>query len=195
MEKMASRYSFVEPSEDWPGQFAKEAKQLRQLLGDDLLEVHHVGSTSVPGLAAKPIIDVIPLVRAIDRMDELSSQWEQAGYRVWGEYGIPGRRFFTKDCDGVRTHNLHVFERGAHEVERHLAFAAYLRAHPEACREYEEVKRRAYGDHPADIEAYNDAKDPWIKKWERVAVEWWRRSENAYCCILRINTKDGRSSS
>lgn len=172
---MVSRYNFVDPSPNWPEEFQAEAARLRTLLGEELVEVHHIGSTSVPGLAAKPVIDVIPVVREIERMDDLSSRWEAAGYRVWGEYGIPGRRYFTKDSDdGVRTHNVHVFERGSEEMERHLAFAAYLREHADACREYEAVKRRAYAAHPDDIQGYCTAKDPFIKKWEQVALEWWR---------------------
>jgi GrpB-like predicted nucleotidyltransferase (UPF0157 family) len=169
-----SRYTFTEYSPAWPADFAAEAARLRELVGAELLDAHHIGSTSVPGLAAKPVIDLIPLVREVSAMDRLSPRLAAAGYRAWGEYGIPGRRLFTKDHDGARTHNLHFFAGGCPEVERHLAFAAYLRSHPAACREYEALKREAYAHHPADIAAYCDFKAAWIQRVEPLAVQWYR---------------------
>ena len=171
---MPSQYSFTDYSPEWPALFDQAAARLRLLIGDDLIEIHHIGSTSVPGLAAKPIIDVVPIVRDITRDTVFSAVLEQAGYKAWGEYGIPGRRYFTRDRDNVRMHNVHLFEHGNPQIERHLAFCAYLREHPEVRDEYAALKRVVYQQHPADIMAYNDGKDAWIKRWEQVAVEWYR---------------------
>lgn len=173
---MPSRYTFTEYSTDWPLEFQREAEKLRSLLGDELVAVHHVGSTSVPGLPAKPIIDLLPLVRDIQHVDDCTPQLEQQGYKAWGEYGLAGRRFFTKDRGEFRTHNIHVYADGDPAVERHLAFCAYLRAHPKVCTEYAELKRQVYARHPADIAAYSDGKDAWIKRVERVAIDWYRDS-------------------
>ncbi|HET9886294.1 MAG TPA: GrpB family protein [bacterium] len=172
---MPSKYSFAEYSPHWPSQFEEEARALRTLLGDELLAIHHIGSTSVPGLAAKPTIDLLPLARSLARIDAATPRLQDAGYKAWGEYGLPGRRYFTKDrVDGVRTHNVHIYQFDDGEVERHLAFCAYLRHEAGARREYEAVKREAYARHPADIDAYSAFKDAWIKKRERSAVEWYR---------------------
>jgi GrpB-like predicted nucleotidyltransferase (UPF0157 family) len=173
---MPSRYTFTESSPDWPREFAREAERLRGLLGDELVDVHHVGSTAVPGLAAKAIIDLIPVVREIAGIDARQPQFEQAGYKAWGEYGIDGRRYFTRDLDGLRTHNVHIFAAGSPHIERHLAFRAYLRNHPTVRDEYAALKRDVYARHPADIEAYMDGKDAWIKALEPIAVEWYRSS-------------------
>ena len=127
---LVSKYTFSEYSPTWPAEFELEAGRLRALVGDRLVDVHHIGSTSVPGLAAKPVIDLLPVVREIECMDELAPAMTAAGYRAWGEYGIDGRRFFTMDQDGTRTHNLHVFALQSPQIERHLAFCAYLRSHP-----------------------------------------------------------------
>ena len=172
---MPSLYSFTDYSPAWPVEFDREAAQLRELLGEELVEVHHIGSTSVPGLAAKPIIDLLPLVRDIQYMDDCTPQMEAAGYRAWGEYGLAGRRYFTRDRGDVRTHNLHVYQAGDAAIARHLAFCAYLRSHPEACAEYERLKREVYALHSADIEAYNLGKDAWIKRLEPLALDWYRR--------------------
>jgi GrpB-like predicted nucleotidyltransferase (UPF0157 family) len=171
---MPSLYTFTDYSPDWPAEFRREADRLRALLGDDLVAVHHVGSTSVPGLAAKPIIDVMPLVRCLASVDDHTPRLEEAGYAAWGENGLPGRRYFTKDRGAYRTHNLHVYQLGNPEAERHLAFCAYLRAHDQASREYEALKRAAYERHPADVAAYNGDKDAWIKQTESLALAWYR---------------------
>jgi GrpB-like predicted nucleotidyltransferase (UPF0157 family) len=131
----------------------------------------------VPGLAAKPVIDLLPVVRDIAAVDTLTNAFVEQGYKSWGEYGIPGRRLFTKDRDGVRTHNVHIFAIGSHEIERHLEFAAFLRTHKAVQLEYEQLKREVYARHPADIAAYCDGKEAWIKRIEPVAVAWYREQD------------------
>jgi len=172
---MPSRYTFTDYSPAWPADFRREAENLKRLLGYELLSVHHIGSTSVPGLAAKPIIDLIPLVRDITYVDEHTSVLQEAGYKAWGEYGLPGRRYFTKDRDGFRTHNVHIYQVDDPDVDRHLAFCAYLQSHEHARTEYEALKREVYARHPADIDAYNEGKDAWIRRVEPLALEWYRR--------------------
>jgi GrpB-like predicted nucleotidyltransferase (UPF0157 family) len=104
---MASRYAFSEYSVHWSAAFEREAACLCQLLGAEEVEVHQIGSTSVPGLAAKPIIDLLPFGHGLEVVDGINERFEEAGDKVWGEYWIPGRRFFTKDqaggeaCGGV----------------------------------------------------------------------------------------------
>ncbi len=176
---MTSKYTFDSYSPEWPLEFEREAQRLRGLLGDAIVAIHHIGSTAVPGLAAKPIVDLLPEVHDLERVgvDDLTGTLQDAGYRSWGAYGLPGHRYFTKDRAGVRTHNVHIFQQGNPEIARHLAFTAYLRAHPAVRDEYERVKRAAYALHPADGGAYNDAKDGWIKRVEREALQWWELRE------------------
>ena len=169
-----SRYLFTDYSAKWPAEFEQENERVRLLLGEDLIRCYHIGSTSVPGLAAKPIIDLLPVVRSIERLDACTPQFEAAGYQAWGEYGLAGRRYFTKDRAEYRTHNLHIYQEDNPEIERHLAFCAYLRAHQNLCEEYASLKREAYAHHPADVAAYNDHKNRWIKRIERLAVNWYR---------------------
>lgn len=171
---MPSIYSFCEYSPDWPAAFLREAETLRALLGDALTEIHHIGSTSVPGLAAKPVIDLMPLTADIARIAACTGRMQAAGYRAWGEYGLPGRCLFTRDAGGVRTHNLHCYAADHADVARHLAFRDYLRAHDAVRDEYAEIKRQVYALHPADIAAYNDSKGAWVKQAEKRAQEWFR---------------------
>ena len=173
--EMPSKYRFANYSPEWSDEFDQEAARLRLLLGNELVCVHHIGSTAVQGLPAKPIIDLLPVVRDIQRIEDQTPKFEEAGYKAWGEYGLPGRRYFTKDRAEYRTHNVHIFQQGNPEIERHLAFCAYLRSHKEIRDEYGDLKREVYARHPADIVAYNDGKNAWIRQVERLAVDWYRR--------------------
>jgi GrpB-like predicted nucleotidyltransferase (UPF0157 family) len=176
--QMPSRYSFTEYSPDWPDRFAREAEALNLILGEEFVCIHHIGSTAVPGLAAKPIIDLLPVVLNVNRIDALARKFEAAGYKAWGEYGLQGRRYFTKDNGEHRAHNVHIFQKDNPDIERHLAFVAYLRSHEQARHDYAQLKREVYARHPADIDAYNLGKDAWIKRVEVIAVKWYRQ-ENA----------------
>lgn len=176
---MPSRYTFTAYSPEWPRQFEQEAANLRTLLGEEIVAIYHVGSTAVPGLAAKSIIDLMPTVRDITRIDALTPTLEAAGYKAWGKYGLPGRRYFTKDRGEFRTHNIHIYEAANPEVERHVALCAYLRAHADVCQEYAALKRQTYAQHPADIMAYNNGKDAWIKALQPIAIAWYRQQPDA----------------
>ncbi|MEM9004431.1 MAG: GrpB family protein [Cyanobacteria bacterium P01_F01_bin.86] len=172
---MPSLYTFTDYSLDWPRQFEQEATRLRDLLGEELVTIHHIGSTSVPGLAAKPIIDLLPVAHNIQRIDQYTTELQRAGYKPWGAYGLPGRRFFTKDQDGYRTRNIHIYQAGNPEIDRHVAFCTFLRAHDPIRQDYANLKRQVYACHPDDIEAYNDGKDAWIKEIEPLALAWYQK--------------------
>jgi GrpB-like predicted nucleotidyltransferase (UPF0157 family) len=157
----------------WPERAAAEGRRLAQVLGDILFKVEHIGSTSVPGLAAKPIIDLIPLVRSLDELDQYAIRVESLGFAWHGEFGIEGRRFCTlTDSAGTRLVNLHCFQTDSPEVERHLVFRDYIRSHPSVARDYETEKRRAAALHPNDSRAYNDEKWQWVAKTEAEAMKW-----------------------
>jgi GrpB-like predicted nucleotidyltransferase (UPF0157 family) len=180
---MRSKYSFTDYNPEWPGEFELEAARLRSLLGDEVIAIYHIGSTSVPGLAAKSVIDLLPTVREIARIDELTPVLEQAGYHAWGEYGIPERRYFSKDHGEYRTHNVHIFQAGSPEIERHLAFIEYLKSHEQVRLEYADLKREVFAREvferqAEDMSTYNDGKNAWIKRTERLALEWYRQQAN-----------------
>lgn len=155
----------------WPVHFVAEETQLRSVLDHCLLAVHHIGSTSVPGLAAKPIIDIMLEVSSLDRLDEQNGQMEVLGYEAMGECGIARRRYFRKGGD-ERTHQIHAFLQGDDHVRRHLAFRDYLRAHPAACREYAELKQALAASCQHDIERYCAGKNAFVKEHETRALRW-----------------------
>jgi GrpB-like predicted nucleotidyltransferase (UPF0157 family) len=157
----------------WRDAFEAEARHVADALGENVSAVHHIGSTAIPNIYAKPVIDLLVEVRGIGEVDARSAAMESLGYEVMGEYGIPGRRYFRKDTrEGIRTHQVHVFEAGSAEVERHLAFRDYMIAHPVEAQRYSELKRRLAEEHPQDMDGYIEGKDDFIKEMDERAAHW-----------------------
>ncbi|HKM43333.1 MAG TPA: GrpB family protein [Limnochordia bacterium] len=161
---------------EWPTLFSAEVHELSGVFGEELLQIHHIGSTSVPGLKAKPIIDIMPVVKNIQVVDDLRQEMIALGYEALGEYGIPGRRYFRKGAKH-RTHHVHVFEVRSEHIERHLAFRDYLRAHPDEAKRYGDLKAALAKQYPDDIEAYMDGKNSYIQRVEGQALLWGPGSE------------------
>lgn len=156
----------------WPEEFRREAAAIARILGDNLTAIHHIGSTAVPGLAAKPIIDIMPVVRSLGAVDGARAALESLGYEYLGEFGIPGRRYMRKGGD-ERTHQVHVFAQGdTVNITRHLAFRDFLRAHPDVCAEYAALKRELAARYPYDIDAYCEGKDAFVRRFEAAALAW-----------------------
>jgi len=157
----------------WEILFKKEAEALASVFGGTLLKIHHIGSTSIPGIVAKPIIDMLPVVKDILEVDPITSLIEALGYEAKGEYGMPGRRFFVKSQEGKRLFNVHVFEEGHPDIQRHLLFRNYLRAHPEEALAYAELKKELVLKYPTDIERYCWGKEDFIKEMDKKAAIWY----------------------
>lgn len=163
----------------WAEKFEAEAAKIQEILGENCVAIHHIGSTAVPGLAAKPIIDMLPVVRRLDAVDAAAPAFERLGYEYLGEFGIPGRRYLCKGGE-VRTYHIHIFAgSSAREIERHLAVRDYLRAHPEVRDAYAALKRELAGRYPYDIKGYCDGKDAFVKRMEADALAWSRRRSAA----------------
>lgn len=164
----------IEPHrESWKGDFEQEAVRFKIALGPALIALHHIGSTAIPGLHAKPIIDLMAEAVSLEALDAHCREMERLGYEAMGEFGIPGRRYFRKDSGaGVRTHQVHAFAAGSPHLARHLAFRDYLRQHPGTAREYGALKLRLAESCRGDVENYIEGKDVFVKDVERRALEW-----------------------
>lgn len=159
----------------WAAMAAEESQRLKAALGDLLIVVHHIGSTAIPPIMAKPVVDLIPIVSDIAVLDAQEETVRSLGYNWFGEFGLPGRRYcYLKDAaSGRRLFQLHCYREGSPEVSRHLAFRDYLRAHPALAKEYEAEKIRAACVRRDDVNAYNDEKNGWIKRVEKDALAWF----------------------
>ena len=168
---MVRRMKIVEYSVDWPISYEQEVVLLREVLGSEIVRAYHIGSTAVPGLAAKPIIDILLEVRSVERLDDLNEAMQAIGYQPRGEFGIPGRRYYPKGGDD-RTHHVHAFAVGDPQIEKHLAFRDYLRAHPAAVAEYAAVKQAASAAHGTDPEGYVAFKGSFVERTVAKALHW-----------------------
>ena len=156
----------------WPRRFEATAADLRRALGPTLLAVHHIGSTAVPGLAAKPIIDLLPVVADLDAVDRVEPALERLGFRSRGEYGLAGRRYLVRDVDGRRVDHVHVYATGDPAITRHLAVRDYLRAHPSEADAYGALKAAVAAEHARDSRRYAETKGPFVEALERRALTW-----------------------
>lgn len=157
---------------DWPRSFRAEANELEAIFGQEVVAIHHIGSTAIPNVSAKPIIDILMEVKQIDKIDEFNETMRQSGHLSKGEAGIPGRRFFIKGDELYRTHHIHAFQTGHPDVERHLNFRDYMIAHPQEAQAYGHLKQELARQFPADIEGYMAGKDGLIKEIDRKAKAW-----------------------
>ena len=170
---------------EWEKMFQEEAKKIQKLLGKNCIAIYHIGSTSVKGLAAKPIIDIMPVVRDISLVDAHDPEFRALGYDCRGEFGIPGRRFYAKGGD-ERTHHIHIFEKSnAAAVNRHLAVRDYLRSHPDTAREYAELKKQLAARYPHDNDGCCDGKEAYMKELEQKALKW-QEEQDAQGTILSL---------
>lgn len=161
-------------SKVWPQLFDKEADKIKKILKDEMIEIHHIGSTSVLGLKAKPIIDMMPIVKDIKSIDKYNKKMIEIGYEPLGEFGIPGRRYFRRG-EERRTHQIHIFQDdNIVEIERHLAVRDYLKSHKAIANKYAELKVQLVGQFPRNIGNYIDGKHDFVQNLEKMALEWKR---------------------
>lgn len=149
----------------WPELYTQEVAGLRGAFGPSLVALEHIGSTSVPGLAAKPIVDIQAVVQsAADAQNAAPALaalgWEQGVFAL-----DPKRRLYFKkrNAEGIRTHQLHVYEPNHPAASAHLLFRDYLRAHPEEAAQYAALKRKLAERFRCDRLAYNDAKTGYVE--------------------------------
>lgn len=156
----------------WPAQAAEEMARIQAALGDRLLAIEHVGSTSVPGLAAKPILDLMAGIPTLDDAPACVPLLAAIGfeYRPVVEDTMPDDRYFRKQVNGQRTHQLHMVALGGDFWVRHLAFRDALRADPALAAEYAALKRQLAARYGSDRLGYTEAKTDFIRAVEARAL-------------------------
>ena len=180
---MAAVVAFVRSSRDpvrlvpyderWPDHFAATERDLRVVLAPWVVDIEHIGSTAVPGLPAKPVIDILVGVRTLDDTAEIVAAIESLGYEYVPEFEdeLPDRRYFRRWAGGRRSHHIHLVERAnAGWWDRHVRFRDWLRTHPDDRDRYAALKRELAAAHGADRAAYTDAKAQFVRTIEEVSA-------------------------
>ncbi|MED3984031.1 GrpB family protein [Peribacillus simplex] len=149
---------------NWVSEFQQEKARIMEVLKNSPLCVEHIGSTSVIGLGAKPILDIMAGVRHLDEADTFIEPLKSIGYEFVPHQEFPERRFFRKGQWRAGTHHLHIYRFGSEQWKNHLSFRDYLRNHPDVRKQYQELKKLSLAQkHPADIVGYTEAKAPFIQ--------------------------------
>jgi GrpB-like predicted nucleotidyltransferase (UPF0157 family) len=157
----------VEYDARWPAIFAAEQQRIRDQCGTLALRLEHVGGTSIPGMCAKPVLDIAAGRPRNTPTQEYVTALKQAGYEHRGEQGVPGRQFFRRGQP--RAYHLHLVEEGGPLWRDYLAFRDYLRAHADATNRFADVKRVLAARFSRDREAYMNAKSPHVEEILRLA--------------------------
>ena len=159
----------------WAEEASVEEARILGAVWPAIVEMHHVGSTAIPGIAAKPIIDLVGVAPDLAVIEAARPQIQQLGYAWHGEYGLEGRRFCTLSdpVTGLRRFHLHCYAAGDHSIQRHLAFRDYLRARPQVAAAYQQMKRECAARHPDNSHDYTECKDRWIKRVEAEALKFF----------------------
>ena len=149
----------------WKNAFEEIKIEIEAEIGDLIIGIEHVGSTSVEGMSAKPCIDLDVIIKDYSVFDTIVSKLETIGYIHEGDLGIKDREAFKySDKPHLKTHHLYVCPQYSEELHRHMSFRDYLRSHPEAVRKYSSVKETAARMFPEDIDKYIEYKTPCIEE-------------------------------
>jgi GrpB-like predicted nucleotidyltransferase (UPF0157 family) len=150
----------------WPVLYEEEKCRIFEVIGDMIVRIEHIGSTAVPNLGAKPIIDIVVAVNRLSDAEKCIKPLQRIGYEYQPEHetSMPERRFFRKGNPPKEQHyHLHMVERTSDFWKRHLLFRDYLRTHPKATQEYYELKKKLAIEYDTDREAYTEAKTSFIE--------------------------------
>ncbi len=175
----------AEYSDEWPRIFAAERERIDAAIGAFVLDVQHIGSTSVPGLAAKPIVDIGIAVADFDDARVCIEPMVRLGYEFRGEFGIPRRHYFVLGAP-CRFH-VHMVEVASDDWRKTVAFRDWLRAHPDDARAYADLKLDLARRHPDDRPAYQDGKSAFIERITQMAYDCRSpRTDGAACSAADV---------
>ncbi len=160
----------------WSALYEAEAATLVASIGQNVVCIDHIGGTSIPAILTKPVIDILVQVTDLFDLEVRTPELVRLGYEARGEYGIPGRRYFSRKTamENISGYHVHVYQRGSENAFRHIAFRDFLRLHPQIAREYSELKRSLAdpsGVLPSD---YAELKSGFVQNIERQALAYFR---------------------
>lgn len=160
---------------EWVTKFARESDLLRRLFGKGVLDIHHIGSTAIPGIKAKPIIDILITTFNIHHIDAFDSEMENLGYLVGGEFGLSGRRFYCKGDKDHCHYHVHIYEATHPSANAYLLFRDYMIKHPDNARAYEQIKSDLALKYPNNRTLYTQSKGQFIKELCKKMNAWVKK--------------------
>ena len=167
-------YELLEYDENWALEFEKLKVTLSDIYRDLAIDIQHIGSTSIPGMIAKPTIDVLVLTEHMGKVRDLYLTFESQGYMCWGDFVAEGEEYFTyDDTPGHRIYNVHTMPVGSEHAKSVIIFRDYMRTHPNQAEDYKDIKlklRTKFGGD--DYIRYNDEKAVLMQKLKDDSCAW-----------------------
>ncbi len=162
----------------WPDLFRAEAARIQKALGPELREIYHIGSTSIPNMPAKPVVDLMLSCENLDAIGVIAEKLANLNYYGLRRSVIPHRSFFARRESAEVSFNLHIRERGDPQINRHVNFRDYISQHPEEARAYASLKKHLAEKYPDDLTAYVKGKEKWVQEIDAKAKQWPERKRN-----------------
>jgi GrpB-like predicted nucleotidyltransferase (UPF0157 family) len=161
----------------WIAQFTNEAALLKRLFGKVASNIHHIGSSSIPDIKAKPVIDILITTQDLRKVDTLDEEMESLGYLVGGEFGLSGRRFYCKGDDAHCHVHVHIYEANHPSVGKYLLFRDYMINHPNDAKAYELLKTDLAKKYPNNRTKYTESKSIFIAEIFTKANTWVNKDD------------------
>ena len=172
-------YKIIPYDPQWPILFSKESERISHIIGDNILEIHHIGSTSVPGMSGKATIDILFVVDDISKIDDYISYLKKIGYASLGSRNAKNSHLFEKEVDDQRLFIIHFYKNNHPEIFQILAIRDYLRAHPNKADQYSEFKLSLFQKFPNDYVQYRKLKDEYMENLKNEAIIWSKKHKSA----------------
>lgn len=171
-------YKIIHYNPKWPALFSNESKKVRKVIGDNILETHHIGSTSVPGMSGKSTIDLLFVVQDISKISKKIVNMKKIGYSSFGSRNAKKSHLFEKEKNGNRTYIVHFYPKNHPEIKQIIALKDYLRNHKDMAREYSEIKLSLFHKFPNDYKQYRKIKDEYMSSLKSKAISWFARNNS-----------------
>jgi GrpB-like predicted nucleotidyltransferase (UPF0157 family)/RimJ/RimL family protein N-acetyltransferase len=162
----------------WPDFFKQEASRIQIVLASHLREIYHIGSTAIPNMPAKPVIDMMLVCENLDEIDSIKEKLTELNYYNLRRQIIPYRSFFIRREDNEITFHLHIHERGSNQINRHVNFRDYVIQHHQDANDYAALKINLAKQFPNDINSYVLGKDKLVQQIDAKAKQWPQRKNN-----------------
>lgn len=147
----------------WREDFEVQKKLLAKILGDNLIGIHHIGSTAISNISAKPIIDIAVEINNFSALDQLDNKLKEKGFIYRSMHDKPGYRLYIKGGKDYRSCHIHFYEKGSETLQNDLHFRDYLVNHPETAKKYDELKQNLADKYPNDRKKYTEGKKGFIE--------------------------------
>ena len=160
--------TLIQHKEEWSKIFNKDKNIILQILRNSVADIQHVGSTAIPGISAKPIIDILVGLKHISEAERFISEFEEKSYEFRPNASTQDRLLFIKGGENFRTHHIHVVQYDTNEWNRMIRFRDYLRENPNVAMEYKNLKEELAVKFPNNREEYTKGKESFVKKIEKL---------------------------